>query len=351
MWLPAILACVAVCLWLVITTFAYASRRRTRRWYGVAEGATVVGFFHPFCAGGGGGERVLWRAVHTLSRLREEKDTPLHVLIYTGDVGMTPEDILSGVARQFEISIDPAALPVSFVYLRRRGLLDASLYPVLTMLAQSVASVVLAAEALLRGTPDVFVDTTGFAFSFPVAWLAGCSVGAYVHYPTISTVRHRGDADTFEERQARGDCCRLSLSCSKIHWFVMVGWVCKPESGVAEIYEFAVAFGGTCSWCRLAQQQIYHADPNDRLRCDATPIQVRSGGWVALIRLHQQKSSVYSCHCVSDTLGPGDPKGAGKSAAISVPIRFLLGYVERIGRWGIKVKARSPVEPPECVHW
>eukprot|EP00903_Cladosiphon_okamuranus_P009804 g9320.t2 len=100
---------------------------------------------------------------------------------------MTPEAILSGVARQFDISINLKALPVSFVYLRRRGLLNAGLYPVLTMLAQSVASVVLAVEALFRGTPDVFVDTTGFAFSFPVAWLAGCSVGAYVHYPTIST--------------------------------------------------------------------------------------------------------------------------------------------------------------------
>lgn len=149
----------------------------------------MIGFFHPFCAGGGGGERVLWRAVHALSRLPKESHARLHVLMYTGDVGMTPEAILSGVERQFEISINPAALPVSFVYLRRRALLDAGLYPVLTMLMQSLASVIVVAEALFRGTPDVFVDTTGFAFSFPVAWLAGCSVGAYVHYPTISTVR------------------------------------------------------------------------------------------------------------------------------------------------------------------
>lgn len=189
MWLPILSACLAACsLKLLVALIAQASRWRTRRRYGVARGATTVGFFHPFCAGGGGGERVLWRAVHTLSHPPKEVHGPLHVLIYTGDVGMTPEAILSGVARQFEISINPEALPVSFVYLRRRGLLDAGLYPVLTMLAQSAASVVLAVEALFRGTPDVFVDTTGFAFSFPVAWLAGCSIGAYVHYPTISTV-------------------------------------------------------------------------------------------------------------------------------------------------------------------
>ncbi|CAN0343896.1 unnamed protein product [Ectocarpus fasciculatus] len=187
MWLPVLLVYFVVCSWACFRVLVYACRWRTRRWYGVAPGATMVGFFHPFCAGGGGGERVLWRAVHTLSRLSNDLGTPLHVLIYTGDVDIKPEDILSRVARQFDISVDPAALPVSFVYLRRRRLLDASLYPVLTMLAQSLASVVLAAEALCRGTPDLFIDTTGFAFSFPVAWLAGCSVAAYVHYPTIST--------------------------------------------------------------------------------------------------------------------------------------------------------------------
>ena len=202
MWLPILSVCLAACsLKLLVALVAQASRWRTRRRYGVAPGATTVGFFHPFCAGGGGGERVLWRAVHALSHLPKDLHGPLHVLIYTGDVGMAPEAILSGIARHFEISIDPAALPVSFVYLRRRTLLDARLYPVLTMLAQSAASVILAAEALFRGTPDVFIDTTGFAFSFPVAWFAGCSVGAYVHYPTISTVsgnrqgRERGCAE------------------------------------------------------------------------------------------------------------------------------------------------------------
>ena len=34
----------------------------------------------------------------------------------------------------------------------------------------------------------MFIDTTGWAFTFPVARLfAGCKVAAYVHYPTISS--------------------------------------------------------------------------------------------------------------------------------------------------------------------
>lgn len=188
-WALKFALCLAFFSWAGLKTLTYASRWRTRRKYTkVVDGVTTIGFFHPFCAGGGGGERVLWRAVHTLARLSKDLGLPLHVLIYTGDISVHPDAILAGVKRQFDISIDPVALPVSFVYVRTRRLLDPSLYPALTMLAQSLASMVLAAEALFRATPDVFFDSTGFAFSFPVARLFGCSVGAYVHYPTISMV-------------------------------------------------------------------------------------------------------------------------------------------------------------------
>lgn len=177
-----------IALWVALNISTFVNRWRTRQSYGVGADALVVGFFHPFCAGGGGGERVLWRAVRNLAQLSKDIGRPLHVLIYTGDRDFSPEQILSGVSRQFKISIEPTALPISFVYLRGRWLLRANLYPILTMLAQSVASMLVASEALARATPDVFVDTTGFAFTFPVAWLACCRVGAYVHYPTISTV-------------------------------------------------------------------------------------------------------------------------------------------------------------------
>lgn len=53
---------------------------------------------------------------------------------------------------------------------------------------QSLGSLAFAAHALLAALPDTFVDTTGAAFSLPLARAAfGCSCAAYVHYPTIST--------------------------------------------------------------------------------------------------------------------------------------------------------------------
>ncbi|CAL1713659.1 unnamed protein product [Somion occarium] len=46
----------------------------------------------------------------------------------------------------------------------------------------------LAWEAMSKLVPDLYVDTMGYAFTFHVAkFVAGVTVGAYVHYPTIST--------------------------------------------------------------------------------------------------------------------------------------------------------------------
>ena len=45
-------------------------------------------------------------------------------------------------------------------------------------------------ECILRLTPDVYCDTMGAAFTYPVVhYLCNAKVVAYVHYPIISTVR------------------------------------------------------------------------------------------------------------------------------------------------------------------
>jgi alpha-1,2-mannosyltransferase len=44
-------------------------------------------------------------------------------------------------------------------------------------------------EAMAQLIPDVFIDTMGYAFTFPIVRLfsKACPIGAYVHYPVIST--------------------------------------------------------------------------------------------------------------------------------------------------------------------
>lgn len=57
----------------------------------------------------------------------------------------------------------------------------------LLQIGQALGSVRCAWAGLRQLVPELFVDTTGWAFPYPLARLAGARVAAYVHYPTIST--------------------------------------------------------------------------------------------------------------------------------------------------------------------
>ncbi|XP_055613036.1 GDP-Man:Man(3)GlcNAc(2)-PP-Dol alpha-1,2-mannosyltransferase isoform X1 [Uranotaenia lowii] len=141
-----------------------------------------VALFHPYCNAGGGGERVLWCAVRAL----QNKYEGIKLFIYTGDLEATPEEILNKAERTFNLTLDTEK--IKFVYLKQRKWIEAKWYPYFTLLGQSLGSMVLALEGLLNLQPDVFIDTMGYAFTYPVfSYLGGCKIGCYTHYPTIST--------------------------------------------------------------------------------------------------------------------------------------------------------------------
>lgn len=108
------------------------------------------------------------------------------MLIYTGDRDATPSQILKRAKNNFNINIDPKR--VIFIYLKYRKWIEAEKYPYFTLLGQSLGSMLLGLEALLKFPPDVFIDTMGYAFVYPIfKYLGKCPVVCYTHYPTIST--------------------------------------------------------------------------------------------------------------------------------------------------------------------
>ncbi len=156
-------------------------------------------------------------------------------MIYTGDVQKDKKQILNNVEvsspllnhvfnshsrsisqKHFGIFFnEDSANRISFAYLRLRSLLEAKWYsiiycamynlnddlitihwsvryPVATMLFQSLASCLVALECVFVFVPDIFCDSTGAAFTYPVLrYLTDCGIMAYVHYPVISSVRIR----------------------------------------------------------------------------------------------------------------------------------------------------------------
>ncbi|EKX38590.1 hypothetical protein GUITHDRAFT_158493 [Guillardia theta CCMP2712] len=165
---------VAVLMMMIVLMIAMAILMRSRR------KRNVIGFFHPYCNDGGGGERVLWCAIQALLR----EDSKRLIAVYTGDRA-SKEEILAKAKERFGFELHGER--VQIVYISCRVLLEARMYPVLTLLGQSVGGALLSIECLVRLNPGVFVDTMGGAFTYPVArFLFGCRVGCYVHYPTIS---------------------------------------------------------------------------------------------------------------------------------------------------------------------
>jgi len=145
------------------------------------SGRTSIGIFHPYCNAGGGGERVLWCAVRAIQSKYENH----HIFIYTGD-NVNPDDMIINAKKRFNIEL--SAHKIDFIYLNKRKLVEASMYPCFTLIGQSLGSMILGFEAIWKCVPDVFIDTMGYSFTYPVfRYLGGCLIGCYVHYPTIST--------------------------------------------------------------------------------------------------------------------------------------------------------------------
>ncbi|KNC51054.1 glycosyl transferase [Thecamonas trahens ATCC 50062] len=141
----------------------------------------TIAFFHPYANAGGGGERVLWKGVAAaMARWPSAR-----ILIYTGNEGIPPEDILARARNRFAVELPREPI---FVFLATRTAVESHALLRPTMLMQSLGSMVLAGEALFRARAHVVIDSMGYAFTYPVfSWIGGAVVGAYVHYPTIST--------------------------------------------------------------------------------------------------------------------------------------------------------------------
>uniref|UniRef100_G3MLR9 GDP-Man:Man(3)GlcNAc(2)-PP-Dol alpha-1,2-mannosyltransferase n=1 Tax=Amblyomma maculatum TaxID=34609 RepID=G3MLR9_AMBMU len=186
-------------LWLRVQKVKSISRQKFR------EAKQTWGFFHPYSNACGGGEKVLWAAIRTI----QERYPDHQCIVYTGDHDVSGEKIIENAEKRFSIKLRKSG--VHFVFLRSRCLVEAWLYPVFTILGQSLGSMILGLEAILNFVPTIFVDTTGFAFTMPIFKVLGrCKVMCYTHYPTISTDMLSSVARRVEAHNNRGIISRSS---------------------------------------------------------------------------------------------------------------------------------------------
>lgn len=171
---------IILCLVIIAYGLRFVIKKRRRK--------HSIAFFHLYCLSGGGGERVLWHTIEALF-----KEFPKHTVYIYCHRSVKPRDkleILDKVQNLFKIDLlseENALNRLVFVPLITSPLVEARQYQALTLLGQSLGSIVVALEAAYRITPELYIETIGFSFTLPVFKLLSCKVATYVHYPTISS--------------------------------------------------------------------------------------------------------------------------------------------------------------------
>lgn len=201
--------------------FIYYRRKFCKQRLADKSDKIKVGLFHPYCNSGGGGERVLWVAVQALIKRYPKAE----FYIYTGDVEVTPLEIIQKANKIFNLKIDKKS--VHFIYLQKRRLIEPSTYPYFTLLGQALGSIVLAFEALSQLNPNIFIDTTGLTFTLPVfKFLGQCKTGSYIHFPTITKQMLKRVSNRTAIYNNRGIISRSPvLTLAKLLYYRVFAWM------------------------------------------------------------------------------------------------------------------------------
>jgi len=138
---------------------------------------------HPNAINNGGGEKVLWHI------LREIPTDKYNIEILCSDSNKKKLEWKDRIQDYFGMRLTQVR-NLSFINVKwTHALVNKAGNLPFTLVVQSVLSMVGFGYALVRHSQkgDILLDTTGFAFVYPVARALGMKVVAYVHYPTIST--------------------------------------------------------------------------------------------------------------------------------------------------------------------
>lgn len=162
---------------------------------------------------------MLWCAVKAVQEERPDLDC----VVYTGDHDASPDSLTARAVDRFGVKL---LRPPEAVHLWKRKWVEETTYPRFTMIGQSLGSMYLSWEALCKYTPLFYFDTSGYAFTYPVARIFGCKVLCYTHYPTISTdmlSRVRQRASTYNNKASISQS--FWLSRCKIIYYTIFSWL------------------------------------------------------------------------------------------------------------------------------
>ena len=188
-----------------------------------------IAFFHPFCNGGGGGERVLWQAIRAI----QIQYPRVLCAVYTCDE-VSVSKLLDNISRTFYIDLLPN---LELICLDGVSYIQPESYPRFTILLQSIGSLFLAHEALHKHLPDIFCDTIGFAFTLSYFKHFGrCLTCCYVHYPTVSSdMLHKVKSQTDSFNNSSSISSSSILTNGKMLYYRLYGYLYAMAGSTCDV--------------------------------------------------------------------------------------------------------------------
>ncbi|XP_022854574.1 GDP-Man:Man(3)GlcNAc(2)-PP-Dol alpha-1,2-mannosyltransferase-like isoform X2 [Olea europaea var. sylvestris] len=158
------------------------------------------------------------------------------------------------------------------VHLYKRKWVEETMYPRFTMIGQSFGSVYLSWEALCKFTPLYYLDTSGYAFTYPIARLFGCKVISYTHYPTISLdMLTRVHAQNSMYNNDASIAKSALLSWCKVIYYMIFSWMYGIVGSCAHIAMV------NSSWTKSHIEKLWGIPARIKLvypPCDTSRLQV-----------------------------------------------------------------------------
>lgn len=97
---------------------------------------------------------------------------------------------------------------------------------------------------LLNISLDIFIDTTGYAFTLPLfKYIGGCKTACYVHYPTITIEMLKRVSARRETYNNRGIIARSPfLTGAKLTYYRIFAWVRFFNNVFRQFFQFFPTF-------------------------------------------------------------------------------------------------------------
>ena len=152
---PIIVSLLLALVYVVSIRYSIGRKRESIKDKLAIEDKKIIAFYHPFTNACGGGEKVLFMMLQSISDLVTDENS--YIIIYTVEE-LDAQSIIAKAQQRFEFRIK---IEFRLLRIKKRYFTDLTKMVKLQLISQAIGSIVSVFDAIYTFPPDVFIDTIG----------------------------------------------------------------------------------------------------------------------------------------------------------------------------------------------